>query len=77
MTMWKLRVRLIPYIGPTMHYATLPFSFSRNHSAVLEAAQTYCRYILAYLFYIVDRSSVLRIFIKIWHIGKVDGFACE
>ena len=43
--MWKLRVRLIPHIGPTMHYATLPFSFSRDHSAILEAAQTYCGYI--------------------------------
>ena len=37
--------RLIPHIGPTMHYANLPFSFSRDHSAILEAAQTYCRYI--------------------------------
>ena len=38
-------VRLIPHIGPTMHYANLPFSFSRDHSAILEAAQTYCRFI--------------------------------
>ena len=28
-----------------MHYADLPFSFSRDHSAILEASQTYCRYI--------------------------------
>ena len=32
-------------ISLTMHYANLPFSFSRDHSAILEAVQTYCRYI--------------------------------
>ena len=33
----EVRVRLIPHIGPTMHYANLPFSFSRTRddSAIL------------------------------------------